>query len=179
MSQDARRVASEGGPGLRRLLDWGDRVFMAIAAFALLAMGISICADALGRYVFHSPLTGNYEFTSFYAMVMLAFMALPATYASGGHIRLEVFTSRLERLPWRLSERINVVFGIVAFGILTWATGHEAVDKFVTRETTLGSIQFPMYWSYVWVPLGAGWLTIRLIFELFVPQARATIEPSR
>ena len=166
-----------GERGWKRILDLGDRVFTTLAILALVAMGISVCADAIGRYLFHSPLSGNYEFTSLYAMVVLAFMAMPGTYASGGHIRMEAFAPALRRIPWNASERLNIAFGFAAFGLLAWVSGQEAFHKFATRETTLGSIQFPMYWSYVWVPLGSAWLTARLVFEFFYPQEKPAADP--
>ncbi|WP_170134005.1 TRAP transporter small permease [Palleronia aestuarii] len=149
---------------------------MLIALLSLISMVLSVSADAIGRYAFRAPFSGNYEFTSFFAMVALTFMGMPGTYASGGHIRLTIFTPFLDRIPGRLSERINVIFGIVAFGLLAWATGQEAIHKFAVLETTLGAVQFPMYWSYVWVPLGAGLLCLRLLYELVHPQSRASVE---
>lgn len=163
--------------GARRILDIGDRIFMAIAVLAVVAMVVSVTADAIGRYLFSNPLSGNYEFTSLFAMVALTFMGMPRTYATGGHIRLEVFAPALSRIPWHLSERLNVLFGAVAFGLLAWVSGQEAIHKFAVRETTLGTIQFPIYWSYVWVPLGSAWLTLRLVLELFFPQEKQAAEP--
>lgn len=162
---------------IRRVLDLGDKFFMAIAVLAVVAMVLSITVDAAGRYIFNNPLSGNYEFTSLFAMVALTFMGMPATYAKGGHIRLVAFAPLLSRIPWRLSERLNVACALAAFGLLAWISGQEAIHKFTVRETTLGSIQFPMYWSYVWVALGSAWLTIRLIFELFAPQDIHQTEP--
>lgn len=159
----------------RRALDILDRVFMTVAVLSLLSMVISISADAMGRYLFNAPFSGNYEYTSLFAMVSLTFMGMPATYASGGHIRLTIFVARLDRIPGHLSERLNVLLGIAAFGLLAWMTVGEAIHKFAVRETTLGVVQFPMYWSYVWVPLGASLLCLRLIFELFVVHPR--LEP--
>lgn len=159
-----------------RALTLAERAFMTVAVLSLVAMVLSVSADAIGRYLFRAPLSGNYEFTSLFAMVALTFMGMPGTYATGGHIRLTFFTPYLERIPGRISERINVILALVAFALLAWISGQEAIHKFAVNETTLGAVQFPMYWSYVWVPLGSGLLCLRLVYELFVPQERTSGE---
>ncbi len=170
----AGRAAGERAA--RRALALVDAAFMGVAVLSLGAMVVSVTADAVGRYLFNDPLSGNYEFTSLFAMVALTFMGMPQTYATGGHIRLTAFTARLDRIPGKLSERLNVALGLVAFGLLAWISAGEAIHKFAVRETTLGSIQFPMYWSYVWVPLGSTLLCLRLLFELVHPQERSISE---
>lgn len=155
-----------------RTLGLLDLVFMRIAQLSLFVMMLSIGADALGRYLFNSPLQGGFEFTSLYLMVILTFLAAPAAYAQGGLVRLGVLDPVLARIPGRLSERINAALGAGAFGFVAWHSGLEAIDKFVVRDTTFGVIQFPIYWSYVWVPLGCGLLALRLAYEVLHPQER-------
>jgi len=155
---------------LERGLSFFDRAFLLVAQAAILAMMITICTDSLGRYLFNRPLRGSYEITSLYLMVILVFMAMPATYATGGHIRLDLLRSLLARVPGMIFERLNAALAACAFGLLAWYAGGEAIDRFVYRRTTLGIIQFPLYWSYVWVPVGCGLLSLRLAIEVVFPQ---------
>jgi TRAP-type C4-dicarboxylate transport system permease small subunit len=99
-------------------------------------------------------------------------MALPRTYVIGGHIRLKLLDGYRRKIPFNLSERLNVALGAIAFGAVAYISGLEAVDKFVHQDKLFGAIQFPIYWSYVWVPLGCGLVALRLIYELFVPIQR-------
>lgn len=78
-----------------------------------------------------------------------AFMALPRTYAIGGMIRVALFTGVLKRWFGLWPERLNALVALIAFGALAWVTGNEALARFAARETTLGTVQFPMYWSFV------------------------------
>lgn len=155
---------------LEKGLSFFDRIFMAIAQLAIFTMMLSISADALGRYLFNRPLQGSFEFTTLYLMVILTFLGLPATYAGGGHIRLDVLRPLLQRIPGNPVERLNALIAASVFGFLAWHSGHEAVGKFVARDTSFGVIQFPLYWSYVWVPLGCGLLTLRLAVEIIYPR---------
>ncbi|WP_165978857.1 TRAP transporter small permease [Antarcticimicrobium luteum] len=156
-----------------RILGIFDLIFIRIAQASLMVMMLSISADALGRYVFNSPLQGSFEFNSLYLMVIVTFLGMPASYARGGMVRLDVLTGVLSRIPWQLSERFNTLTGAAVFGFVAWHSGLEAIDKFASRDTTFGVIQFPVYWSYVWVPLGCGLMALRLAYEIVFPVVRA------
>lgn len=158
---------------LESVLSLFDRLFLIVAQIAMALMMLSISADSLGRYLFNRPLTGSYEFTSLYLMVIITFLAIPATYASGGHIRLDILRERLARVPGRPFERINALLAVAVFGFLTWHAGGAAITKFIERDTSFGVIQFPLYWSYVWVPVGCGLLSVRLALEIVFPQSPA------
>ncbi|MGY6534140.1 MAG: TRAP transporter small permease [Pararhodobacter sp.] len=162
---------------LERGLSFFDRAFLLVAQVAIVLMMVTICTDSLGRYLFNRPLRGAYEVTSLYLMVVLVFMAMPATYASGGHIRLDLFRSSLARLPGMIPERLNALLAACAFGLVAWYAGGEAIDRFMQRRTTLGIIQFPLYWSYVWVPVGCTLLALRLALEVIFPQKPPAGDP--
>jgi TRAP-type C4-dicarboxylate transport system permease small subunit len=155
-----------------RFLALFEKLFMAAAMISIFVMMLSISADALSRYLFGSPITGQYEFTQFYLLVILVFMALPRTYIIGGHIRLKLLDGYLRKIPFNLSERCNLALGGIAFGAMAYISGLEAIDKFVNQDKLFGAVQFPIYWSYVWVPLGSGLMALRLIYEIFVPVQR-------
>jgi TRAP-type C4-dicarboxylate transport system permease small subunit len=155
--------------GVSRFIGFFEKVFMAAAMMSIFVMMLSISADALSRYLLGNPITGQYEFTQFYLLVILVFMALPRTYILGGHIRLKLLDKYRHKIPFDLSERCNVLLGVLAFGAVTYISGIEAIDKFVHQDKLFGAIQFPIYWSYVWIPLGCGLMTLRLFYELFVP----------
>ena len=156
---------------MSRILGVFDLIFMRIAQASLMVMMVGISTDALGRYLLNRPLQGNFEFTSLYLMVIVTFLGMPACYSHGGMVRLDVFSGPLSKLPFRLSERVNTVLAAAVFGFITWHAGLEAFDKFASRDTTFGVIQFPIYWSYVWVPLGCGMMALRLAYETVFPKA--------
>ncbi|WBU52432.1 TRAP transporter small permease [Paracoccus sp. SCSIO 75233] len=157
---------------MARTLDLIDLVFMRIAQTSLVLMMISISADSLGRYLLNAPLQGSFEFNSLYLMVIVTFFGMPAAYSSGGMIRLDVLTESLSLVPYQLSERFNTLAGAIVFGFIAWHAGHEAYEKFASRDTTFGVIEFPVYWSYVWVPLGCLQMALRLAYETIFPAIR-------
>ena len=152
-----------------RFIGLFENIFMATAMLSIFVMMLSISADALSRYLLGSPITGQYEFTQYYLLVILVFMALPRTYILGGHIRLKLLDRYRSKIPFHLSERCNVLLGALAFGAISYISTLEAIEKFANQDKLFGAVQFPIYWSYVWVPLGCGLMTLRLTYELFVP----------
>jgi TRAP-type C4-dicarboxylate transport system permease small subunit len=159
-----------------RVLDLLERALMTVAGCMLVVMLVSLTADALGRYVFHHPLPGNFEFTGYFSMVMLAFLALPRNYAIGGHIKLEVMKPLLDRVPFQIPERLNALLAAIAFGLIAYYAGTEAIHKIEARETTIGIVQMPIYLSFVCFPLGCLILTLRLALEIFIPQDHGQTE---
>lgn len=157
---------------IERVIGIFEKLFMAVAMISVFIMMISISADAMSRYLFGSPITGQYEFTQYYLLVILIFMAFSRTYIIGGHIRIRILDPILQKIPFDFSERLNAILAALAFGVLTYVSAMEAVGKFVNQDKLFGAIQFPIYWSYVWVPLGCGLMTLRLAYDIIYPMNR-------
>jgi TRAP-type C4-dicarboxylate transport system permease small subunit len=155
-----------------RILAAAEYAGMAVALLALLLMMLGITADAFGRYFLHSPIKGQYEFTALYLMVMLSFLGLARSQAMGGHIAIPILEEALARVPLQLPQRLTALIAACAFAMLTWVTGHAALERIAARTTTFGAGQFPTYLSYCWVPIGTGLLTLRLIHQTIWPPAR-------
>lgn len=156
---------------VRRLVDRLERGADILAGASLVLMMVLISADAIGR-LFGTPVQGAYEFTSYYLMVIAAFTALSRSYTTGGQVRLELLEPYLERLPGRAAYRGAVALSLAAFAILFWFTAEEAAERIIARDTTFGVIQWPLYLSYVWLPVGVGLLCLRLMVELIAPTDR-------
>jgi len=151
-----------------RVLGRLERVGDAAAALCLVVMMLTISADALGRFV-GAPLQGAYEFSELYLMVLIAFLPLARSVATGGQVRMELFLPVLERIPGRLVHRAIMLVALAAFLMLLWVTVPEAAGKFADRETSFGLVQWPLYLSYVWAPVGVTLLCVRLAWEVVHP----------
>ena len=152
-----------------RILSIAETAGMVASITALFLIMIAISSDALGRYLFSSPLTGEYEFVSLYLMVILTFLGLAKTQAAGRHVRVAILEPLLLKLPWVISHRLTALVTAVGFAILTVITGEEAVARFAARTTMIGVVEFPTYLSYCWVPLGSGLLLLRMIHQVIWP----------
>ncbi len=155
---------------VHRSLDLLDKAALAFAQGSIVLMMLLISADAFGRYLFNKPLQGAYEITTLYLMVVLTYMGIAPTYSSGRHITLDVLGSWGKHRVLRVFRLIVV---LAAMSFLTVYASQEAYEKFRTGDTTFGLIQFPLYWSYVWVPVGCGLLVARIAADLFFPREAA------
>ena len=145
-----------------RVVSLLERASLALAVLAVLAMMLSISADAFARYLFNAPIEGAFEFTELYLMIVVTFMAMPDTYSSGAQIRLDIATGALRRVPGRLPERLALAVAAAVMAVMFWYSLQTAAEKFAEAETSLGAVQFRLDWSYVWVPVGTGLVALRM-----------------
>tara|TARA_R110001599_G_scaffold37386_2_gene116079 strand:- start:258 stop:758 length:501 start_codon:yes stop_codon:yes gene_type:complete len=151
---------------LERLERTGD----ILAALCLLIMMITISVDALGRFM-GFPLQGAYELSELYLMVIVAFLPLARSVVTGGQVRMELLVPILEKVPGRLVYRLTTALALTAFLLLLWVAIPEALEKITAQETSYGLIQWPLYLSYVWLPIGITLLCLRLVAEIIRPAA--------
>ncbi|WP_339948088.1 TRAP transporter small permease [uncultured Albimonas sp.] len=151
-----------------RILDRVERAGDGVAALCLIVMMITISVDAIGRFM-GAPLQGAYEFSELYLMVLIAFLPLARSLATGGQVRMELLAPVLERIPGRAVHRLTMALALGAFGMLLWVCVPEAAEKFAARETSFGLVQWPLYLSYVWAPVGIALLCVRLAYEVVAP----------
>jgi len=162
---------------MRKILSLFEKGLMAIATLALVAMMVTTSVDAIGRYIFNSPLRGNLELTGLYFMVILVFATLSQNYARNVHVRLDVFSHLLKDRLGRNYTRAIALICLPVFAYFAWYAVHEALDKFIVRETRMGAIPFPIYLSYVWLALGAVTLTLRFALDVISPEDNEAQSP--
>ena len=143
-----------------------------MAAICLLTMMLTISADAIGRFM-GSPLQGAYEFTELYLMVIVSFLPLARSVVTGGQVRMELLMPLLERVPGRAVYRLVNALTLAALLLILWTALPEALDQIAERETSYGLIQWPLYLSYVWFPIGVALLALRLLAEILTPSSVA------
>lgn len=147
-----------------------ERIGDIMAAICLLLMMTMISIDALGRFI-GAPLQGAYEFTELYMMVIVSFLPLARSVVTGGQVRMELLVPVLERVPGRAVYRLTMILALGSFMLLLWVAVPEALEKIEARETSFGLIQWPLYASYVWMPIGVSLLCLRLLSEIIRPSA--------
>jgi TRAP-type C4-dicarboxylate transport system permease small subunit len=97
------------------------------------------------------------------------FATLSQNYAKNVHVRLDIVSNLLKARMGRNYARMIALICLPVFAYFAWYAGHEALDKFIDRETRMGAIPFPIYLSYVWVALGAITLTLRFVLDIITP----------
>jgi TRAP-type C4-dicarboxylate transport system permease small subunit len=151
---------------MQKLLDLIQRVMLYASALSTFVIMLLTTIDAMGRYLFNSPIAGVYEITTSYLMVAAVFLGATYAYREGAYIRV---TFLAERLPGKVKlavdyfvQTISMLYG----ALLVYAT-YEQMLVVMASHTVLSSVEGVSLWpAYVIVPLGLCLMSLDMLFDL-------------
>lgn len=140
-----------------------------LAGCTMIVLMVLVSADAVLRRAFGQPLTFQLQLSESYLLVAMVLLSLAWGFRHGGTIQVRLL---LDHLPKKTADAItraglamsSVYMAILA--VLAWSPFYRA---WVDNEVTLGVIDWPVAWSWIWVPLGCGMLAIRLALDATAP----------
>lgn len=147
---------SEHQSGLPGPLGLIDSVISRIESFALAAgvllMAANTVANVVGRYVFQYSLFFTEELNRS-IIVLITFAGLGYAARHGRHIRMSAI---FDSLPAHTRKALMIV--IAAFTSLAMLAlayfSVRYIGKVQTSGRVLPALQIPVWWIYVWVPIG-------------------------
>lgn len=151
--------ADRGIGGLERLAING-------ASLCILAIMVVVTLDVVMRYMFRAPLGWVYDLVSLYLMVGAFFLAVSETFRRGGHVAVDLFRNMLRP---GVRRRVDAIAALMMLPVLLAmvVTGWQSTARALARnETITGVITWPVWASYVFVPLGIGLLLLRVALHL-------------
>lgn len=101
-------------------------------------------------------------------MVMVVFATLSYNHRAKKHVRLDLFTSRLERGLGALYPRLVGLICLPCFAFLAYLATDELLHKWHSGEQQAG-LSLPIALSYGWVALGTATLSLRLLLDIVLP----------
>lgn len=158
---------------LHRTIDRGFRwVETAAAVFAgctiLLVMAL-VSTDAILRRLFGHPLTFQLQLTEDYLLVAMVMLALAWGYRRGGSIQVRLLVDVLPKATADIVLRLGLAASSIYMAVLAVLAWEPFYRALVDHEVTMGVIDWPVSWSWVWVPLGCGLLSFRLALDATAP----------
>lgn len=148
-----------------------DRALQRIEAAAAIVGGIFMLsamvltsADAIMRYAFNAPLTFNYYLTEKYLLVGLMTMPMAWGFRTGGYIRIVFLSAALPAIARHLLVRLGLLVSCAYVTMLAWLSGVHTLEVYISGDVQMGVIDWPVYLSWIWLPIGLGLLAIRLLF---------------
>ncbi|WP_166643109.1 TRAP transporter small permease [Alcanivorax sp. 24] len=145
--------------GSLKLLERGLAV---IAVGAVLAMMLLVSLDVIARYLFKAPLTFQYSLTEDYLMVIMVALALPWAERRGAFIRLTPFHRLMSPGVRRGLYALNNLIIALMLLAMTWYAGERVWVDWWEQRVIFGVIDWPVWLSHVWVPIGTLVLSLRL-----------------
>lgn len=135
---------------------------------AVLSIFIMMClttADAIGRYLFNFPITGAYEVTEKYLMLIAVYMGASYTYRAGSNIRITLI---LDHLPREVKMALNIFAQIfsICYGFLLVIPTAQNVFRTYGQKTTLSSLSFPLWVPYMAIPIGLLVMSLFMLWDL-------------
>lgn len=167
MSATYRRV--NGG------LEWIETAAVAVAGVAMVIAMVLVTCDAILRHLFAAPLTFQFQLTESYLMVIGIMLALPWGYRTGGRIQIAGLVGLLPQPARGLVFRLGMLASAAYVSVLGFRAWLLARDAFANGDYIMGVIDWPVGWSWIWVPVGCGLLALRLLVDAAAP---GPIEPA-
>lgn len=148
--------------GALRLVTGVEKVGGFIAAFVMGAIMLIATGDVAMRYIFNKPFAWAYDLISLYLMVALFYLVVSGTFAHHAHVAVDILHSFMSERLRRLCEIVVCGLSAVLFALIAYVGYQRALSAYVDHDVIAGAIEWPSWMSVVFVPLGAGLLTLRL-----------------
>lgn len=154
MSSDTKKNEHESGlPGP---LGWIDSLISRFESFALAAgvllMAFNTCANVVGRFGFGHSFFFTGELNRA-IIILITFAGIGYAARHGRHIRMSAI---YDALPFMGRKVLMIVIAIVT-ALAMFALCYFSViylSDVAKSGRVLPSLQVPVWWIYVWVPLG-------------------------
>lgn len=114
---------------------WLERLLIAVSGLGLVAMMVLMTADAIGRYLLGSPVTGGYEVIEL-LMGFVVFAAIPVVTLRRAHIVVDLFTSAIPRQVRRPLNSLSSLACFVVSAGFAWILWERGVYLARVNETT-------------------------------------------
>jgi TRAP-type C4-dicarboxylate transport system permease small subunit len=145
------------------VIEWIEQICLGIAGAGLMLLMLLTTVDTLARYLFNTPLTGVVEFSEEYLMITIIFLPLSYVYIAGGHIKIELLERFFPAKVKKVTEKINIVFGLILFALIVYAFIPSVQQAIEINEVSSCALAYPMAPAYIMVTLGCLLICIRSI----------------
>lgn len=151
--------------GLRRALTLLYGLCAVLAAICLAAIAAIILSGAIARQL--GLVVPSANSIAGYLVAASTFLALAPTLRSGGHIRVELFASRLGSRARRWLEVWCLGLATVLVGYLAYASVLQVFNSYRFHSTSPGLLPIPMWIPQLPMAFGLAVMTVALL-ELLV-----------
>jgi len=161
------QLKSEPLERLARILTLLENLCAIIAAVALITAILLVSANALSRHLFSIPIEFQLELTQSYLLVMLITLALPWGFRCGGFIRITLLAELMGERAWRYVYRIGLLVSSAYLALLGFEGFTVFIDAWLKKYMIMGVIDWPVAWSWIWIPIGCWLLSMRTLLMAF------------
>ena len=140
-------------PGMLGVIDRAiSRLESMMLALGVILMATNTVANVIGRFVFHNSLFFSEELNRI-LIVLITFSGISYAARQGRHIRMSAIFDKL--MP--PARKVAMILIALATAAVMFALAYFAVSyilKVAQYGRVLPALQIPVYWIYLWVPVG-------------------------
>ncbi|GGY44146.1 hypothetical protein GCM10011297_16360 [Bacterioplanes sanyensis] len=137
-------------------LGWIDTLISKFEAFALAAgvllMALNTCVNVVARFVFGEGLFFSGEINRI-LIILITFAGMGYAARHGRHIRMSALYDLLPKLGRKIVMTAIVILTAGVMYFLAYLS-FEYVMSTYERGRILPALGFPIWWIYIWVPMG-------------------------
>lgn len=149
---------------MRHIINRIAQAFQIAGQIVLAFMVVTICYDAIMRYVFTAPTSWSLEVNTF-LIVFVAAIAAADVQRTDSHIRISFFADKLGVGAQRLTRLIIALVGVVFCAIMTWRGSLMTYQAWEYSERVSSGFGTPMVYPYALLPIGFGMLAMQFLFN--------------
>lgn len=166
--------------------DYADRGFSVVERWLsylgitfLIGLMAMVVLEVVARYVFGNPIVGYIDIMEM-MMVLLVFLTLAYCQREGGHIRLELFMTRVlkEGRRYHVAEFFHLLLSLAGFAVIAFFSVNSALHAY-----TIGDVSPVIYWptwpARMLAAIGAIFLCVRFILQMFYSLNQVVVRVKR
>lgn len=150
--------------GENRFLSRLSQSTILISGIAVLVITLLISFDVLMRYFLDQPQLFVDELTSF-LLVAVIFFGTGPTFQKGGHIQVDLLTSRLSSRTQDRMRIITLAIGIILLVVITYETWISTAVAFRLGRVSAVML-YPLWIAMAFVPLGLILMVLFMVVRL-------------
>ena len=147
-------------------LGWVSRIITYVATALAALMMVHVTFDVVLSQFVAEPMPGTVDYVSYYYMVGLVFLPLAFVEFTNEHIKVDLIHGQLGPGARTVLDMLALALSAVFYGLLTWQTWIDAVEKFMVGERSMGMAALTIWPGRVFLPLGAGLMVLLLLAKL-------------
>ncbi|WP_253449693.1 TRAP transporter small permease [Halomonas sp. Y3] len=138
---------------------------MVISAVVFGAMMLLVSADAFARYFISTSIGFQFEFTQNYLMVAGCMLGLSWSKSKGAFIHISAAGRFLSDRGRLILHSFNHFCAAGVFYYMTYLSSIDAYSAYMEADVIFGYIDWPVWASEVWVPVGLTVLATRFLYD--------------
>jgi TRAP-type C4-dicarboxylate transport system permease small subunit len=143
-----------------------NNIMAFLGAVMVLFMMLAISYSVISRFVWNKPVPWVVEVSS-YLMLYITFLGVAWLQRKEGHVRIDLFTSRLSPSARAALDALTSLGGAAVGLILAWKGFFITLDYYSRGVTVIGILNTPQYLLMAVIPLGSALLALEFIMRFF------------